>query len=78
MEKSPDNVIELDVHMVGDKMYFHHFFSALGPCIQVRESCQPYLSVDSTTLNDRWNGQLASAIGVDGHNWMYPVAFRFF
>jgi hypothetical protein len=66
------------VHMVGDKMYFRHFFSALGPCIQVREGCRPYLSVDSTTLIDRWNGQLASAIGVDGHNWMYPVAFGFF
>jgi hypothetical protein len=30
------------------------------------------------TLNDRWKGQLASTIGVDGHNWMYPVTFIFF
>jgi hypothetical protein len=34
MEKSPDNVIELDVHTVGDQMYFYQFFYALGPCIQ--------------------------------------------
>jgi hypothetical protein len=26
MEKSPDSVIELDVHMVGGKMYFRRFF----------------------------------------------------
>jgi hypothetical protein len=30
------------------------------------------------TLNGRWNGHLASAIGVDGHNWMYHVASVFF
>jgi transposase-like protein len=34
--------------------------------------------VDSVTLNCRWNGQLALAIGVDGHNWMYLIAFGFF
>jgi hypothetical protein len=79
MEKSLDSVIDLDMHMVGDKMYFCRFFCAIGPCIQgFWEGCRPYLSVDSTTLNGRWNDQLASAIGVDGHNWMYPVAFGFF
>jgi hypothetical protein len=79
MEKSPDSVIKLDVHMVSENMYFRRFFCALGPCIQgFREGYRPYLSVDLTALNDRWNGQLASAIEVDGHNWMYPVAFGFF
>jgi hypothetical protein len=70
MEKSPDSVIELDVYMVGGKMYFRRFFCALGSCTQgFREGCRPYLSVDSTALNCRWNGQLASACDVDGHNW---------
>jgi hypothetical protein len=58
---------------------FNRFFCALGPCISgFRDGCRPYLSVDSTALNGRWNGQLASATGVDGHNWMYPLAFGFF
>jgi hypothetical protein len=34
MEKSSNIVIEPDVHMVDDKMYFRRFFCALGPCIQ--------------------------------------------
>jgi hypothetical protein len=69
METSPNSVIKLDVHMVGGKMYFRWFFCALGPCIKgFREGCQPYLSVDSMTLNRRWNDQLASVIGVDEHN----------
>jgi transposase-like protein len=41
------------------------------------EGCRPYLSIDSTTLNGRWNGQLVAATSVDGHNWIYPVAYGF-
>ena len=33
--------------------------------------------MDSTTLYGRWNGHLAAACAIDGHNWMYPVAFGF-
>jgi len=36
--------------------------------------CRPHLSIDSTTLDARWNGQLAATIRVDGQNWMYPPA----
>jgi hypothetical protein len=52
IEISPDNVIELGVHMVDGKMYFYWFFCALGPCVKgFQEGCRPYVSVDSTTLN---------------------------
>jgi hypothetical protein len=79
LEKMPDSIIEIDVRIEEGKEYFNRFFCAFGPCIQgFKEGCRPYLSVDSTTLNGRWNGHLPSAIGVDGHNWMYPVAFGFF
>jgi hypothetical protein len=37
MEKSPDNVIELDVHMVGGKMYFRRFFVHLDRVLMVSE-----------------------------------------
>ena len=50
----------------------------MKPCIEgFLEGCRPYLSIDSTALNGRWNGHLAAACGIDGHNWMYPVAFGF-
>ena len=41
------------------------------------EGCRPYLGIDSTALNGRWNGHLPSATTVDGHNWMYPLAYSF-
>jgi hypothetical protein len=33
--------------------------------------------VDSIALNGRWNGHLAAATTLDGHNWMYLIAFGF-
>jgi hypothetical protein len=79
MQKSPDSIIELDVKMDEARPFFSKFFCALGPCISgFKEGCRPYLSVGSTALNGRWNGHLCCAIGVDGHDWMYPVAYGFF
>jgi hypothetical protein len=78
LSRSPESVIEVDIKEVDGKVYFHRFFCALGPCIKgFLEGCRPYLSIDSTTLNGRWNGHMAAATAIDGHNWMYPVAFGF-
>lgn len=41
------------------------------------EGCRPYISIDSTALNGSWNGHLAAATAIDGHNWMYPLAIGF-
>jgi transposase-like protein len=80
LQKMPDSVIEIDIDEEEDgRLYFKRFFCTLSPCLEgFHEGCRPYLSVDSTTLNGRWNGHLPSATGVDGHNWMFPVAFGFF
>ncbi len=79
LERMPGSVVEIDTQVVDGKVYFHKFFCALKPCVDgFLEGCRPYLSIDSTALNGRWNGHLAAATGVDGNNWMYPVAFGFF
>jgi hypothetical protein len=80
LQKMPDSVIEIDRDEEEDgRLYFKRFFCALGPCFEgFRKGCIPYLSVDSTMLNGRWNDHLPFATGVDGHNWMFPIAFGFF
>ena len=78
MKRSPGSVVEIDVLEVDGQVYFHRFFCALKLCIDgFLEGCRPHLSIDATALNGRWNGHLAAAVGVDGHNWMYPVAYGF-
>ena len=77
--KMPGSVVEIDVQENADGVYFHRFFCAFKPAIDgFINGCRPYLSIDSTALNGSWNGQLASATSIDGHNWMFPVAFGFF
>jgi hypothetical protein len=78
LEKILDSIVEFDLDVEDGKVFFKKFFCALGPCLEgFRAGCRPYLSVDSTALNGRWSGHLPSATSVDGHNWMYHVAYGF-
>jgi hypothetical protein len=77
-KRSPRSVVEVDTFEEEGQVYFRRFLCALKPCIDgFLEGCRPHLSIDATVLNGRWNGQLAAAVVVDGHNWMYPVAYVF-
>jgi hypothetical protein len=80
VEKSyPDSLVIIDHHLVDDKIRFRRFFLAFKPCIDgFLAACRPYLAIDSTFLIGKYKGQLASAIVVDGHKWMYPVCFGIF
>ena len=40
--------------------------------------CRPFISVDASSLIGKYTGQLASATGVDGHNWLYHIAYAIF
>jgi hypothetical protein len=69
LEVTPDLVIEIEIVQEEGQLFFRRFFCAFGPCLKgFCEGCRPYLSVDSTALNGRWNEHLPSAIGVDDHN----------
>lgn len=69
-------MIEIDTVEVCGKVYFHRFFCALRLCIDgFLEECRPYISINSTALNVRWNGHFATATSVDGRHWMYPLSF---
>ncbi|XP_073360369.1 uncharacterized protein [Aegilops tauschii subsp. strangulata] len=47
-----------------------------GSVVEIdKHTVKPYLAVDASALNGRWRGQLAAASAVDGHNWLFPVAF---
>jgi hypothetical protein len=80
---NPGSVCEIDIKKVrkngGIVHYFNRLFVAFKPCIDgFLAGCRPYLGVDSTFLTCKYTGQLAAAIGVDGHSWMFPVAFGIF
>jgi hypothetical protein len=75
----PGSFVVIDHHTINGKNRFRRLFFALKPIVDgFLRGCRPYLAVDSTFLTYRFKGQLATVCVVDGHNWMYPVAFGVF
>ncbi|WVZ74472.1 hypothetical protein U9M48_022651 [Paspalum notatum var. saurae] len=73
----PGSVVQIDVTKKTKR--FRRIFVALKPCIDgFLAGCRPYLGVDATSLHGQYTGQLAAATGVDGHNWLFNVAFAVF
>ena len=61
------------------RTWFKRIFVALKPCIDgFLVGCWPFLGIDATGLKSKCTGQLASTTGVDGHNWLYYVAYVVF
>ena len=58
---------------------FKRIFVTLKPCVDgFLADCRPFISVDASSLIGKYTGQLASATGVDGHNWLYHIAYAIF
>ncbi|CAO2167947.1 unnamed protein product [Urochloa humidicola] len=77
--RAPGSVVEIDYVEIDGKKHFSKFFCAFKGSIDgFLYGCRPYISIDSTALNGMWNGHIPAALALDGHNWMFPLAFGFF
>ena len=75
---SPESIVEIEVEG-NKKKRFKRIFVALKPCVDgFLAGCRPFVGVDATCLNGKYTGQLASATAVDGHNWLYHLAYAIF
>ncbi|KAK1667987.1 hypothetical protein QYE76_056146 [Lolium multiflorum] len=82
---SPGSVVAIDKHTVPYKLKsgkvmhkecFRRAFVCFKACWKgFLDGCMPYLAVDASALHGRFKGQLVAATAVDGHNWMFPVAY---
>lgn len=78
-KKCPDSIVDIYYTVVKGRHLFSRVFVALKPCIGgFLNGCRTYLGVDSTHLTVKYGGQLASATVVDGHNYMFLVAWAMF
>ena len=82
---SPGSVVAIDKHTVPYKLKsgremqkecFRRAFVCFKACWKgFLDGCRPYLAVVATALHGRFKGQPVAATAVDGHNWMFPVAY---
>ena len=81
---SPGSIVEIDHHTVEytlrgvtmTKECFRRIFVCFEACRRgFLEDCRPYLAIDATFLTGRFKGQLVAACVVDGHNFVFPVAY---
>ncbi|XP_034674615.1 uncharacterized protein LOC117905866 [Vitis riparia] len=54
---------------------FHRVFWAFAPSITGFAHCRPVLSIDGTHLYGKYKGTLLIAMGCDGNNQLFPLAF---
>jgi len=77
--KCPGSVVEVEYEEINGNHRFTRMFVALKPCIDgFLNGCKPNLGIDYTALTGKLKGQLAGAIEINGHNWIFPVAYGVF
>jgi hypothetical protein len=83
-QTSPGSIVDIDHHtveytlrgMTMTKECFRRVFVCFEACRRgFLEGCRPYLAIDATFLTGRFKGQLVAACAVDGHNFVFPVAY---
>ena len=54
---------------------FQRIFKAFHPSIEGFNHCRPILGIDGTHLYGKYKGMLMIAIGCDGNNLLFLLAF---
>ncbi|KAA0057223.1 protein FAR-RED ELONGATED HYPOCOTYL 3-like [Cucumis melo var. makuwa] len=69
---NPGSVIKYKVDVDGRFLYF---FMALSPPISGWQHCRPIISIDETSLKNKYGGTLLSASTPDSNDQIFPLTF---
>jgi len=59
-----------------DRVFFQRMYVSLAACKErFLVECRPMICVDAYFIKTKWGGQLHAAIGRDGNDDIYPIAY---
>ncbi|XP_016647160.1 PREDICTED: uncharacterized protein LOC107880369 [Prunus mume] len=73
---NPGSTVVLKTKMDGDQKRFHRLYICLDACKRgFIEGCRPLIGMDGAFIKGPHPGQLLAAVGSDGNNGMFPIAY---
>ncbi|KAK9921892.1 hypothetical protein M0R45_030385 [Rubus argutus] len=76
LRSNPGSTIEIKTEMDGDVRRFHRMYVCLAACKDGWiKGCRPIIGLDGCHIKGQHPGQILSAVGIDGNNGMFPVAY---
>ena len=71
---NPGTIAKINLHT--PTLHFKRMYVCLAACkTGFLEECRPNISLDACHLRGFLKGQLLAAVGIDGNDGMYPIAF---
>ncbi|VVA39758.1 PREDICTED: transposon [Prunus dulcis] len=73
---NPGSTVLLKTEMDGDQRRFHRLYICLEACkTGFLQGCRPVIGMDGCFIKGPHPGQLLAAVGIDGNNGMFPLAY---
>ncbi|BFG21669.1 hypothetical protein CerSpe_079430 [Prunus speciosa] len=73
---NPGSTIMLKTELEGEKVRFHRLYICFAALkTGFIEGCRPIVGLDGCHIKGPHPGQLLAAVGIDGNNGMYPIAY---
>ncbi|CAL9004693.1 unnamed protein product [Prunus brigantina] len=73
---NPGSTVVLKTKMDCDQRRFHRLYICLDACKRgFMEGCRPLIGMDEVFIKGPHPGQLLAAVGSDGNNGMFPIAY---
>ncbi|KAA0051992.1 protein FAR1-RELATED SEQUENCE 3-like [Cucumis melo var. makuwa] len=73
--RTPTRVTQICIHIRTQQPRFLYFFMALSASISGWQHCRSVISIDGTSLKNKYGGTLLSASTPDANDQIFPLAF---
>ncbi|TQD99513.1 hypothetical protein C1H46_014849 [Malus baccata] len=75
-QTNPGSTVFIKTQMRGDIRIFQRMYICFHACkIGFNQGCRPVIGLDGCFVKGQHPGQILAAVGIDGNNGMFPIAY---